>query len=69
MLQSLACGKKRVLEKRPPGRDVNDDDKFRYNPDFTYPRYQVRVDSIQAKETVRSVAVSLKDAIDVGWAA
>jgi len=50
-LQSLACGKKRVLEKRPAGRDVNDDDKFLYNPDFTYPRYQVRIDSIQAKET------------------
>lgn len=41
------------------GRDVNDNDKFRYNPDFTYPRYQVRIDSIQAKETVRLLHAEL----------
>jgi Cullin family len=52
-LQSLACANKKVLKKIPAGRDVNDDDKFYYNADFTHPLYQVRIDSIQAKETVR----------------
>ncbi|KIL57743.1 hypothetical protein M378DRAFT_188384 [Amanita muscaria Koide BX008] len=48
-LQSLACGKKRVLKKIPPGRDVNDGDSFRFNPDFDDPRPKVHINSIQAK--------------------
>ncbi|OCH94183.1 Cullin-domain-containing protein [Obba rivulosa] len=50
-LQSLACGKKRVLKKQPPGKDVNDGDTFQFNADFTDPRYQVHINSIQVKET------------------
>lgn len=30
-LQSLACGKVRVLQKHPKGRDVNDSDTFTFN--------------------------------------
>jgi cullin-4 len=52
-LQSLACGKKKVLKKNPPGRDVGDGDVFRYNPDFEDPRAKVHINSIQAKVTVR----------------
>ncbi|KAJ3571858.1 hypothetical protein NP233_g3479 [Leucocoprinus birnbaumii] len=48
-LQSLACGKKKVLKKIPPGRDVNDDDVFRFNADFTDPRPKIHINSIQAK--------------------
>jgi cullin-4 len=33
-LQSLACGKKKVLKKIPPGRDINDDDVFVFNEEF-----------------------------------
>ena len=51
-LQSLACGKKRVLKKIPPGKDVNMSDQFRFNDEFTDPRYQVHINSIQSKETV-----------------
>src|ERR1700722_2944720 len=51
-LQSLACGKKRVLKKIPPGRDVDEDDIFRFNPDFTDTRSKVHINSIQVKETV-----------------
>lgn len=51
-LQSLACGKKRALRKLPPGKDVNDGDTFHFNADFVDPRYQVHINSIQAKETV-----------------
>ncbi|KAK7469322.1 hypothetical protein VKT23_003803 [Stygiomarasmius scandens] len=48
-LQSLACGKKRVLLKVPPGRDVDDSDVFKFNANFTDPRPRVHISSIQAK--------------------
>ncbi|EMD41477.1 hypothetical protein CERSUDRAFT_110046 [Gelatoporia subvermispora B] len=50
-LQSLACGKKRVLKKQPAGKDVNDTDTFQFNADFTDSRFQVHINSIQVKET------------------
>lgn len=53
-LQSLACGKKRVLRKEPVGKDVNKTDVFHFNAEFTDERYQVHINSIQAKETVRT---------------
>ena len=51
-LQSLGCGKKKVLKKVPPGREVDDGDLFRFNED---PRAKVHINSIQAKVSVRSV--------------
>ncbi|RXW12042.1 hypothetical protein EST38_g13812, partial [Candolleomyces aberdarensis] len=48
-LQSLACGKKKVLKKIPAGRDVEDDDVFRFNADFDDPHARVHINSIQAK--------------------
>ncbi|KAF9460280.1 Cullin family-domain-containing protein [Collybia nuda] len=48
-LQSLACGKKKVLRKMPPGRDVADNDMFRFNENFEDPREKVHINSIQAK--------------------
>ncbi|EPQ61295.1 Cullin-domain-containing protein [Gloeophyllum trabeum ATCC 11539] len=50
-LQSLACGKKRVLKKRPAGPDVNDGDVFLYNAEFTDSRPRVHINTIQVKET------------------
>ncbi|PFH45577.1 hypothetical protein AMATHDRAFT_82846 [Amanita thiersii Skay4041] len=50
-LQSLACGKKKVLRKIPVGRDVEDGDAFRFNKDFEDPRAKVHINSIQAKVT------------------
>ena len=52
ILQSLACGKKRVLKKRPAGKDVNDGDVFVFNDAFEDPRAKVHINSIQVKETV-----------------
>ncbi|KAG5641761.1 hypothetical protein DXG03_004273 [Asterophora parasitica] len=52
-LQSLACGKKKVLKKIPPGRDVDDTDLFKFNADFEDPRAKVHINSIQAKVSVR----------------
>ncbi|KAF7969734.1 hypothetical protein HWV62_26086 [Athelia sp. TMB] len=51
ILQSLACGMKKVLKKRPEGKDVNDEDVFYFNADFTDPRIKVHINSIQSKET------------------
>ncbi|KAH7884113.1 Cullin-4B [Phlebopus sp. FC_14] len=51
ILQSLACGNKKVLKKRPVGKDVNEDDMFCFNAEFTHPRAKVHINSIQAKES------------------
>ncbi|KAI1393758.1 Cullin-domain-containing protein [Hypoxylon trugodes] len=50
-LQSLACGKVRVLTKHPKGKDVNPTDTFTVNKAFTDPKYRVKVNQIQLKET------------------
>jgi cullin 4 len=51
-LQSLACGKKKVLKKQPAGKNVNDEDVFLFNDAFEDPRAKVHINSIQVKETV-----------------
>lgn len=50
-LQSLACGKVRVLAKHPKGRDVNPTDTFSFNKGFTHPMVRVKINQIQLKET------------------
>ncbi|KNZ75711.1 Cullin-4B [Termitomyces sp. J132] len=49
VLQSLACAKKKVLKKIPPGRDIDENDVFKFNIDFDDPRAKVHINSIQAK--------------------
>ncbi|KAF8413568.1 hypothetical protein HHK36_001559 [Tetracentron sinense] len=51
-LQSLACGKIRVLQKFPKGREVEDNDSFVFNEEFSGPLYRIKVNAIQMKETV-----------------
>ncbi|XP_024391521.1 cullin-4 [Physcomitrium patens] len=51
-LQSLACGKIRVLNKIPKGREVEDEDTFVFNEDFVAPLFRIKVNAIQLKETV-----------------
>uniref|UniRef100_A0A7N0ZRY4 Cullin-4 n=1 Tax=Kalanchoe fedtschenkoi TaxID=63787 RepID=A0A7N0ZRY4_KALFE len=55
-LQSLACGKVRVLLKEPKGKDVGDDDVFLFNESLTAPLYRIKVNAIQMKETVEENA-------------
>ncbi|KAJ9565787.1 hypothetical protein OSB04_001753 [Centaurea solstitialis] len=55
-LQSLACGKIRVLQKIPKGREVDDNDSFMFNDAFTAPLYRIKVNAIQLKETVEENA-------------
>uniref|UniRef100_A0A8D0G9D2 Cullin-4A n=1 Tax=Sphenodon punctatus TaxID=8508 RepID=A0A8D0G9D2_SPHPU len=51
-LQSLACGKARVLIKNPKGKDVEDGDKFNLNGDFKHKLFRIKINQIQMKETV-----------------
>ena len=50
-LQSLACAKIRPLRKTPEGREINRSDKFFVNAKFSSPRYRVKINRIQQKET------------------
>jgi len=50
-LQSLACGKVRVLLKTPKGKEVGRADTFAVNAGFADPKYRVKINQIQLKET------------------
>uniref|UniRef100_A0A8D8NJT0 Cullin-4A n=1 Tax=Culex pipiens TaxID=7175 RepID=A0A8D8NJT0_CULPI len=50
-LQSLACGKARVVSKIPKGREVEDNDKFQFNNEFTNKLFRIKINQIQMKET------------------
>ncbi|KAF9257283.1 Cullin-4B [Marasmius fiardii PR-910] len=52
-LQSLACGKKRVLKKVPMSAEVKDEDVFLFNNDFVDARSKIHINSIQAKVSVK----------------
>ncbi|KAL0564671.1 hypothetical protein V5O48_017372 [Marasmius crinis-equi] len=60
-MQSLACGKKRVLKKVPHGPDVNDGDTFHFNAEFVDPRSKIHINSIQAKVSVQESAKTNED--------
>ncbi|TKA79219.1 hypothetical protein B0A55_03961 [Friedmanniomyces simplex] len=50
-LQSLACAKLRPLTKHPKSRDISPTDTFTLNADFTHPKYRVKINQVQLKET------------------
>jgi cullin 4 len=50
-LQSLACGKSRVLSKHPKGKDVSTTDTFTINKAFSDPKVRIKINQIQLKET------------------
>ncbi|PNH08922.1 Cullin-4 [Tetrabaena socialis] len=50
-LQSLACGKVRVLTKEPKGREVADSDSFSFYSGFSEKLFRIKINSIQMKET------------------
>lgn len=50
-LQSLACGKARVIVKSPKGKDIMDGDKFFFNKAFTNALYKIKINQVQMKET------------------
>ncbi|XP_054712277.1 cullin-4A-like [Uloborus diversus] len=57
-LQSLACGKARVLQKSPRSKDVEDDDKFIYNAEFKNKYYRIKINQIQMKETQEEQSIT-----------
>lgn len=57
-LQSLACGKARVLTKIPKSKDVEDGDKFSCNDDFKHKLFRIKINQIQMKETVKVLSCS-----------
>ncbi|QIW94490.1 hypothetical protein AMS68_000008 [Peltaster fructicola] len=50
-LQSLACAKLQPLSKRPKGKEINDTDVFSINDNFSHPKYRVKINQVQLKET------------------
>lgn len=50
-LQSLACAKLRPLTKHPKGKDINTTDTFTVNNLFEHPKYRVKINQVQLKET------------------
>ncbi|KAH0512310.1 Cullin-4B [Microtus ochrogaster] len=55
-LQSLACGKARVLANNPKGKDIEDADKFICNDDFKHKLFRIKINEIQMKETAEEQA-------------
>ncbi|RPA95944.1 Cullin-domain-containing protein [Choiromyces venosus 120613-1] len=50
-LQSLACAKYRVLQKKTKGKDILPTDNFRVNQNFSDPKFRIKINQIQLKET------------------
>ena len=48
-LQSLACGKFRILTKTPKGRDVSPNDVFSFNEGFTCPLARIKIMQVAAR--------------------
>lgn len=56
-LQSLACGKVRVLQKIPKGKEVATTDQFVFNDGFRDDHVKIKINQIQQKETVRTISL------------
>uniref|UniRef100_F1KTC7 Cullin-4 n=1 Tax=Ascaris suum TaxID=6253 RepID=F1KTC7_ASCSU len=50
-LQSLACGRLRVLLKTPRGKDIKAHDKLTFNGECNDKLYRIRISQVQMKET------------------
>uniref|UniRef100_A0A5G2R4L9 Cullin family profile domain-containing protein n=1 Tax=Sus scrofa TaxID=9823 RepID=A0A5G2R4L9_PIG len=57
-LQSLACGRARVLIKNPKGKDVESGDRFFCNEEFRHKLFKIKINQIQMKETVEEQTVT-----------
>lgn len=55
-LQSLACGRARVITKTPKGRDIEDRDQFDFNNEFVNKLFRIKINQIQMKETVSKIS-------------
>ncbi|KAJ2786326.1 hypothetical protein GGI15_001609 [Coemansia interrupta] len=53
-LQSLACGKYKVLIKTPMSREISPSDVFVFNSGFKSPQYRIRIPVISARNNVET---------------
>jgi len=51
-LQSLSCGKYKVLIKNTEGKNINENDSFAFNKEFESSSRVLKINSIQAKESL-----------------
>jgi len=63
-LQSLACGKYKVLKKHPSGRDVNRGDSFSFNNDFTSNLQRIKISPVSSKVESTEERKETHDRID-----
>ena len=63
-LQSLACGKFRILKKHPPGRNVQESDSFSFNHDFTCPMQKIKIGTVSAKVETTEERKETRERID-----
>lgn len=63
-LQSLACGKHRVLTKEPKGRDVDETDCFHFNADFTSKQLKFKVGNISAQRETETEKTETRHKVD-----
>ncbi|KAI9512036.1 Cullin family-domain-containing protein [Russula earlei] len=63
-LQSLACTKFKVLRKHPSGRDVNPDDSFSFNADFSSPLQKIKISTVAARVESGEERKETQDRVD-----
>ncbi|CAM0137429.1 unnamed protein product [Umbelopsis sp. WA50703] len=63
-LQSLACGKYKVLIKDPKGKEVDPQDKFYLNVNFTCPLARIKIQTVATKVETETERKSTHEKVD-----
>jgi cullin 3 len=63
-LQSLACGKYKVLIKEPRGKEVDPTDKFYLNVNFTCPLARIKIQTVATKVETESERKTTHEKVD-----
>lgn len=63
-LQSLACGKYKVLIKDPKGKEVDPQDKFFLNVNFTCPLARIKIQTVATKVETETERKSTHEKVD-----
>lgn len=63
-LQSLACAKYKILKKHPPGREIDQDDSFSFNSDFSSPLQKIKISTVASRVENADERKETKDRID-----
>jgi len=63
-LQSLACGKFRILTKEPKGRDVDESDSFHFNAAFTSKQHKFKVGTVSAQRESEAEKAETRQKVD-----